>query len=210
MSKSAFYLLRVGRVAEPAATLFDPVDISEDGPPPRCPSCHGPVGMLTWRPPFVAELEPLEVEYGDIAKGPINDFLISERLKSLIMEEGIQGVSGLEPVEIKRVRRHRKITGERPAYYRMRVSIHTVALDFEASKIEYGRAPVCATCRSGNITAIDRLVVDQSTWNGEDLFTPRGLSGFVIVSQRFERLCRAHSIKNAFFIPLEEYCHRYI
>lgn len=49
--------------------------------------------------------------------------------------------------------------------------------------------------------------VDETTWNGEDAFRPRGMSGTTMVSKRFRDACVEHDITNAVFIPAEQAGH---
>jgi hypothetical protein len=50
------------------------------------------------------------------------------------------------------------------------------------------------------------LIVEEGTWHGEDAFSPRGLSAFM-VSERFKAACEQHGITNAVFTPAEESGH---
>jgi hypothetical protein len=52
----------------------------------------------------------------------------------------------------------------------------------------------------------NRIIIDPKTWTGEDIFEPRGLSDF-IASDRFKEVCKANDVKNAYFIPAEEYAY---
>ncbi|HOA53254.1 MAG TPA: hypothetical protein PKI05_13450 [Thermogutta sp.] len=40
-------------------------------------------------------------------------------------------------------------------------------------------------------------------------FYPRGGGGEIIVSERFKQICERHAVKNACFVPAEEYSWDY-
>ena len=42
---------------------------------------------------------------------------------------------------------------------------------------------------------------------GEDIFIARGLPGTIVVSERFKEWCEANEVRNAVFVPAEEYAH---
>jgi hypothetical protein len=48
------------------------------------------------------------------------------------------------------------------------------------------------------------LIVERHSWQGEDIFMPRG-SGEILVAPRFKEFCGAHDIANAIFAPAETY-----
>ncbi len=52
-----------------------------------------------------------------------------------------------------------------------------------------------------------RLILEEGTWTGEDVFRPRGLSGQIMVTQRFKDACEQNGITNAFFTPAEDAGH---
>ncbi|WNG53045.1 hypothetical protein F0U60_51055 [Archangium minus] len=47
--------------------------------------------------------------------------------------------------------------------------------------------------------------LEPGTWQGEDIFRPRGLHGVLTVSERFERFVARHGFTNLRMTPIEEY-----
>lgn len=45
----------------------------------------------------------------------------------------------------------------------------------------------------------------MSTWQGEDIFRPRGLQGVLTVSERFARMVKHHGFTNMRLTPTEEF-----
>ncbi|WNG42578.1 hypothetical protein F0U61_51060 [Archangium violaceum] len=53
--------------------------------------------------------------------------------------------------------------------------------------------------------SIHGFSLEPGTWQGEDIFRPRGLFGDLIVSERFERFVARHGFTNLRMTPIEEY-----
>jgi hypothetical protein len=176
------------------------------GDAPRCPKCGEFVGLLTWLPPFRVELELWGTEFGDFVFGIGNDFLVSQKFKELYRREGLTGLSGLEPVEVVRIKSRRRKRPDPPPYFRAVVTRSRTAIDLKASEFEWLEPPTCLECRVANIVRWKRLVIEEGTWTGEDIFAARGLAD-TIVSERFKEVCESDAIKNAIFIPAESYAH---
>jgi hypothetical protein len=45
----------------------------------------------------------------------------------------------------------------------------------------------------------------QATWQGEDVFRPRGLQADIVVSERFAEFVKRHGFTNMKLIPTEKY-----
>lgn len=178
------------------------------GPFPRCPKCGNSTRFRKWLPPFKAELETWGTEFGEIIIRS-SDMLIAERFRRIYESARLVGLSGFEPVEIVRIRKHRKLTENCPRYLRVNATNSVAAVDTAASECEWtdrGKA-ACRWCRSGSIKRWKRIIIETGTWSGEDIFHARGLRSVVLVSARFKEVCQANSVKNAMFVPAEEYGH---
>ncbi|HEY0096031.1 MAG TPA: hypothetical protein VGB96_17000, partial [Archangium sp.] len=53
------------------------------------------------------------------------------------------------------------------------------------------------------------FTLEPGTWQGEDIFRPRGLTGRNVVSERFARLVAQHGFTNVRLIPTEEVAYDY-
>ena len=78
-------------------------------------------------------------------------------------------------------------------------------IDLEASGVEMQGPVACDTCRSGVLLRHKRVVVDEGTWTGEDLFYARGLSGLIITSERFAEWFRKNKINTGVLVPAQEF-----
>jgi hypothetical protein len=176
------------------------------GEPARCPRCGDPLGMLTWLPPYRVELQLHGEEFGDFIKSTGYDFLVSERFARAFRDEGLAGLEGFHPVEVVRVRRMRR--GPKPSnisnYLAVTACFGRAAVDLARSRIRYAEPPTCEECRYGHKDAILGFTLEPGTWQGEDIFRPRGM-GSLVVSERFERFVARHGFTNMRLTPTEEY-----
>ena len=177
------------------------------GPALPCPQCGEPLGMLSWQPPYRIELELYGKDFGDFMEGAGGDLLVTERFAEEFKAEGLTGLSGFHPVEVVRVRRKRRgPTPGPPPRYLFVTPVHGLpALDMERSRLRFSKPIECSWCRYTGIDAIDGLVMEEGTWNGEDVFRPRGLWGRVIVSERFMRFAQRQAMSHFTLIPLDKY-----
>ncbi len=205
-----FYVIRKpdpeeGRLRTEGLTWGDP-NLAD---PPQCPVCKGWLSMMIWLPPFRIELETWEKGFGDWAECSGNDVLVSERFKALYEEHGVRGLNGFEPVEIKRIRRHRKFPADPPNYFRVVAVRSSTTIDHNASGFEFENPEkVCPKCRSGGILKRwKRVVMEPGTWDGFDLFCARGMSGTVFCTPRFRQLANQYGLTGMSFLPAEQYAH---
>lgn len=181
------------------------------GPAPTCPDCGRFVGLLTWTPPFDVDLDSWSPLFGDIVFGSGNyDFLVSERFRDLYLKHNLSGLTGFEPVLVKRVVRRAGGNATPPQYYRASVAFSTTAIDAMQSGIERELSKgevLCPTCRSaGILKRWSRVVIEPNTYSGEDIAIPRGLFMY-LVTTRFKHMCEHNNILNATFVPIADYRH---
>ncbi|XXF77950.1 hypothetical protein P2318_33595 [Myxococcaceae bacterium GXIMD 01537] len=188
-------------------TRFDKAEPITRGEVPRCPHCHGVIGMLPWLPPYRAELEAYGEALGDFVEGPGDQVLISERFANAFHQEGLTGLSGFHPVEVVRVRRKRK--GPRaidvPRYLVVSPCFGHAAVDMARSHIRHEKPVRCPECRYVGPDSIHGFSLEPGTWRGEDVFRPRGLPGRIVVSERFAQLAARRGLTNLRLVPIEDY-----
>ena len=163
--------------------------------------------MLIWQRPYRAELEQYGVELGDFVNGPGYEVLVSERFAEAFRAEGLTGLLGFHPVEVVRVRRKRK--GQKvlsaPPYFVVSPCFGRAAVDMARSRIRHEQPVKCPECRNVAPDSIHGFALEAGTWQGEDVFRPRGLQGRIIASERFARFVERHGLTNMRLIPVEEY-----
>jgi hypothetical protein len=133
--------------------------------------------------------------------------LVSQVFVDLWRHHQLKGLAGFEPVEVVRVKSRRKNPPRLPQYLHVTIGRESAALDVKASGMEWLDPPDCMECRTSDIIRWQRVVIEEGTWSGADIFVLRGLSGTWVVTPRFKSLCDEYQIKNAKFIPAEEHGH---
>ncbi|ATB30254.1 hypothetical protein MEBOL_003714 [Melittangium boletus DSM 14713] len=165
------------------------------------------MGMLTWLPPYRVDLILHGEEYGDLVRIAGDDVLLSERFANAFREEGLTGLDGFHPVEVRRVRRERK--GPKPShvpnYVVATVCFGRAAVDLTRSRVRYVKTPTCEECRYEGYEAVRGFTLEPGAWRGEDVFVPRGLQGQFVVSERFERFVTHHGFTHLRLTPTEEF-----
>jgi hypothetical protein len=63
----------------------------------------------------------------------------------------------------------------------------------------------CAECRSTDVDAIHGFQIEPGTWDGLDVFRPRGLQADLVVSERFADFVQRHGFTNIKLIPTEQF-----
>ncbi|WP_224369039.1 hypothetical protein [Hyalangium versicolor] len=163
--------------------------------------------MKVWLPPYRVELELHGQDLGDFTRGPGDEILISERFAQAFEVEGLTGLLGFHPVEVVRVRRKRK--GPKPSavprYFVVSPCFGRGAVDEARSRLRRDKLVTCPECRSTGVDTIHGFTLEPGTWQGEDVFYPRGLQGDLVVSERFANFVKRHGLTNMKLIPAEEY-----
>lgn len=203
----SFFVLEAD-VWGPHDTQFDTVEPENLGKAPRCLRCGEPIGMKEWLPPHRVNLELYGKDLGDFVDGPGgNSFLISERMAEAFRAEGLTGLLGFHPVEVVRLRRKRKGSkpGAVPRYFVVSPCFGRAALDDVRSHLRHKKPMTCSECRYTSLDTIHGFVLEPGTWQGEDVFRPRGLQGDIVVSERFAEFVMRHGFTNMKLIPTERY-----
>lgn len=204
----AFFVLRNPEVDDgDAVTDFRPIAGASTGNAPRCEACGSYVGMLPLLPPVGIELESWGSSWGDIVFGVGDQLLISQKVKEAVAEAGLHGFTSLDPVEVKKVTRHRKsLRHDPPDYWLASIVRSKAMLDASASGLERDEGAVCSACGLGGLMKRVRCVVLQpGTWSGEDIFFARGLPGTILTSERFKSLCNTARFTNFSLVGTEVY-----
>lgn len=189
-----------------AVTDYLPVDGSRMGDAPRCHVCGKFLGMLPLLPPVRVELETWGAQWGDIAFGPGDQVLVSDKLKKLFSEVGLIGFTNVDPVEIVKAKRRKAGIGDPPEYWLASIVRSRAEVDDLASGLVRDEEPTCKECRIGGlIKRLDRIILHADSWSGEDVFFARGLPGTVLVSEQFKLLCDANNLTNCSLISAEDF-----
>lgn len=205
-----FYVLRNPReigANSLAVTDYVPLGPVQHGDAPACEVCGSYLGSMPWLAPRLAELELWTGPYGDIAFGPYLELLVSEAFALAFCEAGLTGVESFDKVEIVRIKGRGVAKPEEgpPRYLCARPVFSQTKIALEASEVETKEPVVCDACRSGLILRYARVVVEEDTWPGEDIFFARGLPGVIITSERFAKWFTENEINTGVLVPALEH-----
>ncbi|KFA90117.1 hypothetical protein [Archangium violaceum] len=191
----------------PHDTQGSKVEPINRGDAPHCPRCGGAIGMLTWLPPYRVELELYGQGWGDFINGPGYNVLISERFAEAFRAEGLTGLLGFHPVDVVRVKRKRKgfKPGAVPRYFTVTVCFSRAAVDDGRSRVRRLVPVSCPECLTPGRDSIHGFTLEPGTWQGEDVFRPRGLQGRILVSERFAGFVKRHGLTNMKLTPTQEF-----
>jgi hypothetical protein len=205
-----FYILENPETGETdAVTDFLPTDDFTTGEAPTCKACGRAVGMLAWEPPYKVEMRFWKKHHGDISFGTGDDLLVSERFRDLFLQRGLTGLYGFFPAEVVKVMPKRMLKGI-PRYYVACIQRANAAIDAKASGFDREEGVVCGTCKGGGfLKSIKRVVLEEGTWQGEDVFIARGLPGTIITSRRFKQFCSVNAFKNILLMDALQYSFDY-
>ena len=197
-----FYVLRkeIGCETE---TEYERVEPVVRGDPLRCPECDGSYGMKRWLPPYRVRLQRHGSILGDMIFDVGNDILVSQSFITAWTERGLKGLEPLYPVEVVSVR-PKSLQKKLQPYLRLDIQPTSPRVDRERS-VFVGANPECLFCgRPRMYDAILHLAIDKTTWSGEDIFAPWGVSR-VIVSQNVVDLAEDHGLTNVTTLPIEKF-----
>jgi len=206
-SSPRFFVLQEGPLWSRYDADVEKAEPANRGSGSRCLQCGGVIGMKRWLPPYRVELVLQGEEFGDFIEALGDDLLVSERFANAFREEGLTGLEGFHPVEVLRVSRKRR--GPKPShvppYLAVTACFGRGAVDLARSRVRVAAPPTCEECRYTDVEAVHGYTLESGTWGGEDIFRPRGFSGRVLVSERFERFVARHGFTNLLLTPTEEY-----
>lgn len=201
-----FFVLKNPKTGETdAVTDFLPVVESPVGEAPQCKVCGEVIGLLPLVPPIRLELEAWGTRWGDVAFGTGNQILISSRLKRLFVDAGLVGFTQFDPVEVVRVKTHKRLAGAPPGYELASIQRSRAAIDDESSGLERDAPWTCEECRIDGPKRTERIVLEPNTWSGEDVFIARGLPGRILTSEQFWRLCVDNDLANCCLVEAEKF-----
>jgi hypothetical protein len=213
--ENKFFVLEIGRYTQYKFAWYEVTKHATYSTEcPRCPFCGGSVGSLYWLPPYEIILkQPRHV--GDFVLGAGGcDLLVSERFMKLYEHEKLTGIDEVLPITVVRMGTSKKSTTlKAPKLYGLYLQHTRTQLKYEEMGITWGNPPkadYCTLCgpggggKNGWWKSRERIVVDSTTWKGEDLFYAINHSGTILLSEKAAQLVKSYGLTNASVIPCEE------
>lgn len=177
------------------------------GPGPKCPVCERPLGSLTLPPPYRVEIETWGRDFGDIMYYGNHTLIVSDVARRVFEQHQFRLPANLEEVTVEKVRKHRKVSGNLPKYFKLTVPIGPARIDQKASEFKWKAGePICPHClwpKKASLLSYKRVVIENGTWDGHDVFKAHGSPVHFIVTERFKNACEANGLKNVAFEALE-------
>jgi hypothetical protein len=204
VSEPRFYVLLRDDFRNPFDTDFEPALGFKTGDFPRCPKCGEGIGQRDWLPPFKIEATVHGKEGAGDFVVCAGSCLISERMASTFRSEGLTGWEGFHPVEVVKMNARAKRLGL-PRYYLVEATYGRAAVDEARSRLRRVQPITCEECRSTDVAGIYGFRIQPGTWEGLDVFLPRGLQSEVVVSERFADFVQRHGFTNIKLVPTEQF-----
>jgi hypothetical protein len=114
---------------------------------------------------------------------------------------------GFHPVEVVGVRTRGKKSKSIvvPRYFAVTACFGRGTVDEARSHIRRDKPFTCSERHGGGVSSIHGFTLEPGTWQGEDIFRPRGLYGDIVVSERFADFVHRHQLTNMKLIPTEKF-----
>jgi hypothetical protein len=191
------------------AELVQPVN---RGQTEECPHCGGIVSGMEWLPPHKVKLSSAKPEkWGDFLWGAGFKLIVSARFKEIYDREDISGISRFyPPIEIVRTGKLKTgvFTAPLPEYRLVHFPWGGANQDDIASQTEFNK-PGGITCqyhRGGVVVKKQkRIILEKGSWDGADIFIPRGSPVMAMVSEKFKLVAEEYELTNIWMIPAEKY-----
>lgn len=177
--------------------------------PPFCPGCGQPLGYWI-RPPYFVELEVYKKFYADITQMSSGQLFISQRFKDIYEASGLSGLVEINPVVIESYKQcgpaKRAQLPPLPNYYIANAQPLGLATDHTLSGTEFyiGSEPKCEYCRSGGTMRYNKIVLDESTWKGDDIFRLLSIGCKIAVDQRFKEWFDKNEFTGCYLVSAED------
>jgi hypothetical protein len=139
---------------------------------------------------------------GDLVLGSSFELVVSQAFVVAFEAAGLRGVDSLRPINMISKSKKPVIS---PRYFAARPAISFTRIDEKASRFVWEVPPDCPHCRLGFNASFARVVVDESTWDGNDVFMATGLYGVKLVSDRFVRTVRDAGLTNFVFVDSDDF-----
>ena len=171
---------------------------------PKCPVCGEAIGSLYWIEPRKVMLS--KPKYGDFVSG--NVFLVSEKFKNAYEKTTLKGIKEFIPVEVVKIKRMRKDSPPPPLYYTIELEYSYARVDRKKSIIKGQRdRRYCSLCMPFRSTKdkINGIYIDDTDWDGEDIFHLHEMGNSVYASQKFIDFCLKNEFTNFKYVNTKKY-----
>lgn len=162
--------------------------------PPKCEDCGEELSQLLRMPPHKYRWK--KGVAGDLLSDGMV-FALSERFRTCFKESELTGLSfSEESIELK---------GSDSNYYMAHPQVTRTLLDEASSGVVINNLRGCEKCRVMSITKIERIVINEETWPGCDIFFMGNLFSEIVLTQRFVDFVTSNNFTNFQFVDQDEF-----
>jgi hypothetical protein len=210
-----FFLLSIGMFAQYKYAWYEPYGKTRYFKEyPQCPKCGRAVGGLYWQPPYNVVLkQPRKI--GDFIAGAGGcDFLVSNKFLDLYTKEKLNGIEKILPITVSRMGTSKKAKSLGvPIIFGLYLRHSLTQVKHSDMGIIWFSNPEPDYCRlcgpgggggGGIIKSREKIVVDNKTWEGEDIFYSINLPGVILLSEKAANIILNNNLTNASIIRCEE------
>lgn len=212
---SQFYVLEIGSINQHEYAYYELYGEPHYSDSHSCPECGRHLGVSRWEPPYDLKLKQSQ-KIGDFIDGYGGcDFIASNKFVKLAKEFDIKGIERKFAIHIVRTDTDRRIgEHERPVLYGIDLVYSKTQVLYNAMEVVWSKKPsddYCIVCgpggggKSGVWKSIEKVVIDEATWSGEDIFHPINFSENIIISSKTANLIRDYTLTNVSVIPCDEF-----
>jgi hypothetical protein len=177
----------------------------------QCPVCNRMIGPRRWLPPHRISLSKASPKkWGDFLWVSL-DLMVSARFMEIYEKEKLTGIVEVDPTaEIIRTgtKKLAEIPAPLPEYHLIHIPWGGANQDDFASGVAYlhPEEVTCQYCRSGSIgQRQEKIMIEDGSWNGADIFWARHAPWHYIVSERFKEVVEVCKLANFWLLPSERF-----
>lgn len=207
---SEFSVLKIGYLKQRRYAFYDVVDpVVFSTPAITCPKCGASLDRArNWAEPRIVDIKQPRC-VGDLLYGAgAADFIASKRFVHAVQAEGIEGIGDLYPIQIRRMGTRRSSNYPPPELYGLELVKSAAQPDFGKMEVVWSeRQNDCPQCSTGGPvwwSSYERIVIDDTEWNGEDIFYATGLPGIILLSEDGKAFIEKHEFTNCTITPCSE------
>lgn len=177
----------------------------------NCPICGSSVSDSYWTYPRCLTIT--NSRYADFLYWGPSPFVVSTRFKELYEKSDLKGITAFEPIDSFKVQKLKKGNSMPEAYYVPVLCRSRIKIDREKSKITYldddsdDEANICELCNPVKELdfSIEKLVLNMTNYEGEDIFHTYESGMRTYLSQRFVEFVEQNGLTNLSCVKVEDF-----
>ncbi|MBQ6157994.1 MAG: hypothetical protein IJJ20_03170 [Thermoguttaceae bacterium] len=189
--------------------------------PPLCPYCGNQLRDYIL-PPLDFDMD-ITVPYFCDMIYTLGSVYVTERFRNSFEKSGLKGIENFREMTLKKIRTHNGVRKaklpEPPRYFLADLIVDGATIDLKKSKAVFHRPEFCHYCTfptqepyeedlSGNqgLVKLDGCYIDQTRWNGNDIFVVLSYPIYFAVDQKFKDWFEENQLlPGCSFIPEQDY-----